>query len=131
MQFLAKKQLGFTLLEVMVALMILSVVAISASQASRSYINSVGNMKIRTLANYVAQNTISELHIQQTWLDSPMTKQLESQGQTWQVVITPTDDPSIKTLKHIQVSVALIQDGQVKKSIVTLESVLSKSKGNP
>lgn len=131
MQFLLKKQLGFTLLEVMVALMILSVVAISASQASRSYINSVGNMKLRTLANYVAQNSISELHIHKTWLDSPTTKQLEAQGQTWQVVITPTDDPNIKTLKHIQVSVALVQDGQVKNSIITLESVLSKSEGNP
>src|SRR3546814_3426173 len=36
---------GFTLLEVMVALAILAVVAISASQASRSYVQSVDNMK--------------------------------------------------------------------------------------
>lgn len=124
-------QKGFTLLEVMVALTILSVVAISASQASRSYINSVGNMKMRTLANYVAQNTVSELHIQQTWLDSQTTKQLEAQGETWQVVITPTDDPNIKTLKHIRVSVAPIKDGQVKNTVVTLDSVLTKTAGTP
>lgn len=124
-------QKGFTLLEVMVALTILSVVAISASQASRSYINSVGNMKMRTLANYVAQNTVSELHIQQTWLDSQTTKQLEAQGETWQVVITPTDDPNIKTLKHIRVAVAPIKDGQVKNTVVTLDSVLTKTAGTP
>lgn len=124
-------QKGFTLLEVMVALTILSVVAISASQASRSYINSVGNMKMRTLANYVAQNTVSELHIQQTWLDSQTTKQLEAQGETWQVVITPTDDPNIKTLKHIRVVVAPIKDGQVKNTVVTLDSVLTKTAGTP
>lgn len=124
-------QKGFTLLEVMVALTILSVVAISASQASRSYINSVGNMKMRTLANYVAQNTVSELHIQQTWLDSQTTKQLEAQGETWQVVITPTDDPNLKTLKHIRVAVAPIKDGQVKNTVVTLDSVLTKTAGTP
>lgn len=124
-------QKGFTLLEVMVALTILSVVAISASQASRSYINSVGNMKMRTLANYVAQNTVSELHIQQTWLDSQTTKQLEAQGEIWQVVITPTDDPNIKTLKHIRVAVAPIKDGQVKNTVVTLDSVLTKTAGTP
>lgn len=124
-------QKGFTLLEVMVALTILSVVAILASQASRSYINSVGNMKMRTLANYVAQNTVSELHIQQTWLDSQTTKQLEAQGETWQVVITPTDDPNIKTLKHIRVAVAPIKDGQVKNTVVTLDSVLTKTAGTP
>lgn len=124
-------QKGFTLLEVMVALTILSVVAISASQASRSYINSVGNMKMRTLANYVAQNTVSELHIQQTWLDSQTTKQLEAQGETWQVVITPTDDPNIKTLKHIRVAVAPVKDGQVKNTVVTLDSVLTKTAGTP
>lgn len=124
-------QKGFTLLEVMVALTILSVVAISASQASRSYINSVGNMKMRTLANYVAQNTVSELHIQQTWLDSQTTKQLEAQGETWQVVITPTDDPNTKTLKHIRVAVAPIKDGQVKNTVVTLDSVLTKTAGTP
>ena len=60
-------QQGFTLLEVMVALAILAVVAISASQASRSYVQSVDNMKTRTFGYYVAQNTLAELRLQKTW----------------------------------------------------------------
>lgn len=57
-------QQGFTLLEVMVVLAILAMVAISASQASRSYVQSVDNMKTRTFGYYVAQNTLAELRLQ-------------------------------------------------------------------
>lgn len=128
---LFQRQVGFTLLEVMVALAILSVVAISASQASRSYLHSVANMKTRTLANYVAQNTISELHIQKAWLDSQSTKQVQAQGREWQVVIEPRQDLQIKTLQHIRVRVSPVEEGQVKNSVVTVDSVLTQSKGNP
>ncbi|WP_410471855.1 type II secretion system minor pseudopilin GspI [Faucicola mancuniensis] len=131
------KQQGFTLLEVMVALTILSVVAISASQASRSYVSSVGNMKMRTLANFVAQNSIAELKIQQTWTDSVITKQIEAQGQQWQVTITPNNS-SVNSnsfasqnnqIKPISVSVTPMTDGQAKNSIVTVESFLLKPVG--
>ncbi len=131
------KQQGFTLLEVMVALTILSVVAISASQASRSYVSSVGNMKMRMLANFVAQNSIAELKIQQTWTDSVITKQIEAQGQQWQVTITPNNS-SVNSnsfasqnnqIKPISVSVTPMTDGQAKNSIVTVESFLLKPVG--
>lgn len=128
---LFQRQVGFTLLEVMVALAILSVVAISASQASRSYLHSVANMKTRTLANYVAQNTISELHIQKAWLDSQSIKQVQAQGREWQVVIEPRQDLQIKTLQHIRVRVSPVEEGQVKNSVVTVDSVLTQSKGDP
>lgn len=125
------EQIGFTLLEVMVALTILSVVAISASQASRSYLHSVVNMKTRTLANYVAENTISELQMQKAWLESQSTKQVQAQGRKWQVVVEPNQDTKIKTLQHIRVRVSPIEEGQVKNTIVTVDSVLMKSKENP
>lgn len=125
------EQIGFTLLEVMVALTILSVVAISASQASRSYLHSVVNMKTRTLANYVAENTISELQMQKAWLESQSTKQVQAQGREWQVVVEPNQDIKIKTLQHIRVRVSPVEEGQVKNTIVTVDSVLMKSKENP
>ena len=94
-------------------------------------------MKMRTLANFVAQNSIAELKIQQTWTDSVITKQIEAQGQQWQVTITPNNS-SVNSnsfasqnnqIKPISVSVTPMTDGQAKNSIVTVESFLLKPVG--
>ncbi|WP_019518691.1 type II secretion system minor pseudopilin GspI [Faucicola boevrei] len=125
------KQTGFTLLEVMVALTILAVVAISASHASRSYINSVGNMKTRTLANFVAQNTLAELQIKNQWLSNAKTETIQAQGREWQVTISPNTQSSLSensnpTFRQITIDVAPVSDGVVKNSIVSIEGVLLK-----
>lgn len=123
---------GFTLLEVMVALAILAVVAVSASQASRSYVQSVDNMKTRTLAYYVAQNTLADLRIQATWLTTPDTRQITSQGRNWQVVISPqvTDPNQNGFTQPITIQVAPVRDGSVKKTVVDLDAVLLKPMGD-
>lgn len=120
---------GFTLIEVMVALAILAVVAVSASQASRSYLQSVGNMKTRMLAQFVAQNTITDLRLQQKWITQVENKQVDEQGKKWQITITPTDT-SISSLKKISVVVAPVDEqGQVGHGIVSLDTVLTKPMG--
>ncbi|ELA08640.1 general secretion pathway protein I [Moraxella macacae 0408225] len=120
------KQLGFTLLEVMVALTILAVVAIAASNAGRSYVNSVGNMKTRTLANFVAQNTLAELKIKQQWLTNAKTETIQAQGREWQVTISPVESTTDNAFRQITISVAPVADGVVKNSIVTVDGVLLK-----
>ncbi len=80
---------GFTLIEVVVALAILAAVAVVASQASSTYLRSVDNLKVRTLAHFVAQNTAANLQIAPQWLQSPQVSQVSSQGRTWQVTLTP------------------------------------------
>lgn len=122
---------GFTLLEVMVALAILAVVAISASQASRSYVQSVDNMKTRTLAYYVAQNTLADLRIQQTEPTVADTRQITSQGRSWQVTISPQTSPTNQTgfTQPITIQVAPVVDGSAKKTVVDLDAVLLKPMG--
>ena len=123
-------QQGFTLLEVMVALAILAVVAISASQASRSYVQSVDNMKTRTFGYYVAQNTLAELRVQKTWLAASDTRQITSQGRQWQVVISPqTIQTSQGFVQPIHIRVAPIVDGTPKKDVVDIDAVLVKDMG--
>ena len=123
-------QQGFTLLEVMVALAILAVVAISASQASRSYVQSVDNMKTRTFGYYVAQNTLAELRVQKTWLAASDTRQITSQGRQWQVVISPqTIQTSQGFVQPIHIRVAPIVDGSPKKDVVDIDAMLVKDMG--
>lgn len=123
---------GFTLLEVMVALAILAVVAVSASQASRSYVHSVDTMKTRTLAYYVAQNTLADLRIQHTWLTAPDTRQITAQGRTWQVVISPQSGSTKQSdfTQPITIQVAPVVDGSAKKAVVDMDAVLLKPMGD-
>lgn len=134
-------QRGFTLLEVMVALAILAVVAVVASQASRSYIQSVGNMKTRSQAYFVAQNTLADLRINAKWLTQPDVHQVEENGARWQVTVTPINGTATSTqidsLKKIRIAVAPIPDSATysnsqsntnptNTSLVTIEAVLAK-----
>lgn len=129
-------QNGFTLLEVMVALAILAVVAVTASQASRSYLNAVANVKTRTLAHYVAQNTLADLRINQTWITQPETRQVQESGRQWQVTITPTAMPTpenstvMNMFRPISIAVAPVSETGVQNSISTLTAVISKSGEN-
>lgn len=133
-------QKGFTLIEVMVALAILAVVAVTASQASRSYLNAVANIKTRTLAHYVAENTLADLRIQQAWISQPETRQVQENGRQWQVTITPTATQALDSsamggsIRPISIAVAPVADmgagAGVQNSISTLEAVISKPTGN-
>lgn len=123
----ATHQQGFTLLEVMVALAILAVVAVAASQASRSYVQSVANLKTRTLAQFVANNALTDLRTQQTWLSAPTSNQVEAQGRRWQVTITPTSVGD--TLERVQIAVAPLDDGVTgARSLVTLDAALVQTR---
>lgn len=122
-------QNGFTLLEVMVALAILAVVAVAASQTSRSYTLSVGNMETRTQAYFIAQNTLADLRIHSTWLTSEQTKQVEANGQQWQITITP-QDTDLPTLKKVSIGVAPMSDSKASHNIVTFEGTLQKPAEN-
>lgn len=122
------RQSGFTLLEVMVALAILAVVAVSASQASRGYTQSVGQMTTRTQAYFVAQNTLADLRIQQTWPVPAEARQVEMGGAQWQVTLTP-EDTQFDTVKKVTLAVTPLNasgTAPAKSSIVTLDAMLSQ-----
>lgn len=122
-------QTGFTLIEVMVALAILAVVAVAASRASSAYLRSVETLRTRTLAHFVAQNTASELKINQTWLTGNQSKKVSAQGGEWQVVMTVSDTMT-PTVKSVNIAVAPIVDGVVKNSATDLTVMLSNPKSS-
>lgn len=122
----AKRESGFTLIEVMVALAILAVVAVAASRASSAYLRSVDILRTRTLAHFVAQNAAADLRIQETWLTANRTQTVNAQGRDWQIVMT-VGDAITPALKEVNISVAPIIDGQTRTSVTDISVMLSNA----
>lgn len=79
------KSKGFTLLEVMVALAIFAVAAVALAKVAMQYTQSTSNAILRTKAQFVAMNEVAMMEINQEWLQGTQSKQVTSQGETWQI----------------------------------------------
>lgn len=90
---------GFTLIEVLVALVILAVATAGLIQAAERHIDSIEGMQSRAIAQWVAENRIAELNL------APETRALlpetvEMAGQSWIVRLSdrPVEDPALSAL---------------------------------
>ncbi len=121
-----RRESGFTLIEVMVALAILAVVAVAASRASSAYLSSVDILRTRTLAHFVAQNAAADLRIQETWLTANRTQTVNAQGRDWQIAMT-VGDAITPALKEVNIAVSPIIDGQTRTSVTDITVMLSNA----
>ena len=80
-----KKNKGFTLIEVVVALAIFAVAAMALTKVAMQYTQSTANAILRTKAQFVAQNEIAQMIINREWLTGTASKQITAQGETWQI----------------------------------------------
>lgn len=60
------RQAGFTLIEVLVALLVFGLIATAAAQVGSQYIASYERVRDKTLAGWLADNRINELRLQET-----------------------------------------------------------------
>ena len=121
---LPRRESGFTLIEVMVALAILAVVAVAASRASSAYLSSVDVLRTRTLAHFVAQNAAADLRINETWLTENRTQTVNAQGRDWQVTMTLADTLT-PALKEVNITVAPMMDGQARPVVTDINMMLA------
>jgi len=104
-RFVRKHQQGFTLMEVMVALLIVALTIGSGVKiVSNAAINST-RLKDKTFANWVALNQLSELHITKAWpkigQNDGKSEMVDRQWKWVQKVIKTDDD----MMRRVEVSV--------------------------
>ncbi|MBF9202180.1 type II secretion system minor pseudopilin GspI [Acinetobacter pittii] len=115
------KSKGFTLLEVMVALAIFAVAAVALTKVAMQYTQSTSNAILRTKAQFVAMNEVALMEINQEWLEGTQSKQVTSQGETWQIdkSTQSTISPNVQKV-DVQVSLYDSDKGKVQNGITHL-----------
>ncbi len=96
-----KKPTGFTLIEVMVALLIIAI-------GLGAIVDSAGNttlhsayLRQKTIAGWVAQNEIALYRAKRTWESATTRKGKATMANvewSWQMKISKTDDPSLRRI---------------------------------
>ena len=112
---------GFTLLEVMVALAIFAIAAVAVTKVGMQYTQSTANAILRTKAQFVAMNEAAQMEINKQWLTGTESKQITSQGETWQIDkrSESTISPNVQRVE-IQVSLFNNEQGKVESGITNI-----------
>ena len=105
-----RRQGGFTLIEVLVALLVFGLIATAAAEVSSQYISSYERIRDKTLAAWLAENRINELRLEETLPGISENSRDTDYGQSrWQVTtrILATEEPS---MRRVEVTVARYRD---------------------
>jgi general secretion pathway protein I len=97
---LVAKDAGFTLVEALVAMLILAIAAAGLIRASETHIDSVRDTERRTAAAMVARNRLAELSLPGLTSVAARATRVEMLGERWSVseAAKPTADPDIAAL---------------------------------
>ena len=116
-----KKNKGFTLLEVMVALAIFATAAMALTKVAMQYTQATSNAVLRTKAQFVAMNAAAQMEINREWLEGTQSEQVEQQGESWQIdkSTQPTVSPDVQRVT-VQVSLFNKETGKVEAGITNI-----------
>ncbi len=90
---------GFTLVEVLVALAIIAVALMAALRAAGQGTNNVGELRLRLLAGWVAENRLAEHRAREDWLPLGIHSGKERQGGLdfgWREEVIATPNPAFR-----------------------------------
>lgn len=108
----SKRSSGFTLIEVLVAVLVFGVIATAASEVASNYIGSYERIRDRTLATWIAENEITEMRLMENLPEvSEDTDELEYANREWRLetVVSVTEDPRIR---RVEVNVASLVNNE-------------------
>ena len=94
-----RRRRGFTLVEVLVALAILSVALLAALRAAGQATSAVDELRLRLFAGWVAQNRLAEHRARGDWLSPGIDRGSQSQGGVdfaWREEVVATPNPAFR-----------------------------------
>lgn len=97
---------GFTLIEVLVALLVFGLIAAAAVGAGSQYVSGYERVRDKTLAGWIADNRISELRLQDQLPSISRNSDDEDYGPFRWRVTTEVKATAEPTMRRIEVSVA-------------------------
>ncbi len=115
----ANKHCAFTLLEVLIALVVVATALLALSGSMQQATKSQVYVKDKTLAHYVAMYRLGELRLEPQW-PSPGTTRGEikmlNRDWRWQQTVTKTTEAS---LRRVEIAVTTKDDENYKLSTIT------------
>lgn len=102
-----KNARGFTLLEVLIALMVLATGLMALSGSMTEITRTQVSVKDRTFASMVAKYRLAELRLDNAWPSEGVTRgdiQMLNKSWTWKQEVIKTTEPD---LKRVEVSIAI------------------------
>ncbi len=119
---------GFTLLEILVALAMLSLVCISMATSGGRAVDNAGYLKERTLSTWVAMNKAAEIRLINKWITTSTDEgEAEMGGRKWQWTVTGYETPD-KDIRRGVIEVR--QDADDEEFISSLTIFLRRPTGS-
>jgi general secretion pathway protein I len=90
---------GFTLVEVLVALAIVSIALMAALRAAGQATSASGELRLRLFAGWIAENRLAEHRARADWLPTGIARGTQSQGGTefvWREEVVPTPNQAFR-----------------------------------
>ncbi|PPK50772.1 type II secretion system minor pseudopilin GspI [Marinobacter persicus] len=125
---MSRRNSGFTLLEVLVALLVFGLIAGAASRVASNYITGFERVRDNVLAGWLADNRINQLRLENAL--PPISESAEDQDYgpfRWRIttVVTGTAEP---TMRRVEVIVAKYQNEQTEPfRVMSLSAFLGES----
>lgn len=103
----ARGEAGFTLVEALIALVILSLAAVTLIGAAEAHVQRVDGVESRAIAQWAAENELAALRLEPARL-SARASTVRMLGREWRVetAAAPTEDPGL-----LQVTVSVSEPG--------------------